>query len=83
MRTRPLKKDQPFNIERLNNHIKNFSFPRLAGTRGEEKAVDLTIHTFKEIGFTDNQVQKEPFEFSDFYSTTLIKLIMIINLIFS
>ncbi|UCC20737.1 MAG: M28 family peptidase [Promethearchaeota archaeon] len=83
MSTKPSKKDQPFNLNRLIKYVDNFSFPRLVGTKGEEKAVELTINTFKEIGFSDTQVQKEPFEFSDFYSTTLIKLIMIINLTFS
>ena len=72
-----------FNVDRLFNYVKSFSFPRLAGTIGEKKAVDLTIKNFKDIGFNDLQIQKEPFEFSDFYSTTLIKLIMVINLTFS
>lgn len=57
-----------------------FSFPRLAGTEGEKKAVALTIDVFRKIGFENSQIQREPFEFSDFYSTTLIKLIMVINL---
>ena len=52
------------------------------GTEGEQKAVELTIKTFKEIGFDDSQIQREPFEFSDFYSTTLIKLVMMVSLIF-
>ena len=64
-------------------YIKIFSFPRLAGTDGELKAVELTVKSFKDIGFTDSQIRKESFEFSDFYSTTLIKLIMVINLTFS
>lgn len=64
-------------------YIKYFSFPRLAGTDGEQKAVELTVKSFKDIGFTDFQIHKESFEFSDFYSTTLMKLIMVINLTFS
>ncbi|MFX0156048.1 MAG: M28 family metallopeptidase [Candidatus Hodarchaeota archaeon] len=72
-----------FNVDRLFDYIKNFSFPRLAGTSGEKKAVELTIKTFKNIGFKEKQIQKNSFEFSDFYSTTLIKLIMVINLTFS
>jgi hypothetical protein len=72
-----------FNANRLFNYVKSFSFPRLAGTSGEEEAVELTIKTFKEIGFNDQQIQKKTFEFSDFYSTTLIKLIMVIDLTFS
>lgn len=71
-----------FNKERLFNYVKKFSFPRLAGTEGERKAVKLTVKSFKEIGFDDAQIQQEPFEFSDFYSTTLIKLIMIVSLTF-
>ena len=40
-----------FNKERIFNYINTFSFPRLAGTEGEKKAVNLTITTFKENGF--------------------------------
>ncbi|TFG15626.1 MAG: M28 family peptidase [Promethearchaeota archaeon] len=69
-----------FEKNRLFHYVQQFSFPRLAGTEGEKKAVELTVKTFKEIGFDDNQIQKEPFEFSDFYSTTLIKLIMTVSL---
>ncbi|MFX1468217.1 MAG: M28 family metallopeptidase [Promethearchaeota archaeon] len=72
-----------FDADRLFNYVKNFSFPRLAGTSGEKKAAALTIETFQNIGFNDSQIYKEPFKFSDFYSTTLIKLIMVINLTFS
>lgn len=71
-----------FNKDRLFNYVKKFSFPRLAGTEGEQKAVEKTIKIFKEIGFDDSQIEKETFEFSDFYSTTLIKLIMMVSLTF-
>jgi hypothetical protein len=76
-------KNSEFDISRLYNYIQKFSFPRLAGTEGEKKAVELTVETFKEIGFKEKQIEKEHFEFSDFYATTLIKLIMILNLTFS
>lgn len=72
-----------FDKEKLYNYVKTFSFPRLTGTEGEEKAVELTIDCFKNIGFTESQIHKESFEFSDFYSTTLMKLIMVITLTFS
>ncbi|MFX1503165.1 MAG: hypothetical protein ACFFDH_19550, partial [Promethearchaeota archaeon] len=75
--------DQYFKIDRLFTYVQKFSFPRLAGTNGEKKAVDLTTKTFKEIGYKEQKILKEQFEFSDFYSTTLIKLIMVINLTFS
>ncbi len=77
------KHESSFKIDRLFNYVKKFSFPRLAGTSGEVKAVDLAIKTFKDIGYDDLKIQKEHFKFSDFYSTTLIKLIMVINLTFS
>ncbi len=83
MSIRNSKQDQSFNVDRIYNFVKDFSFPRLAGTNGEKKAVDLTIKTFKDIGYDDRIIQKEPFQFSDFYSTTLINLIMVINLTFS
>ncbi len=69
-----------FEKDRLYNYVKQFSFPRLSGTEGEIKAVDLTIKSFKDIGFKEDQIIKEPFEFSDFYSTTLIQLMMIMCL---
>ncbi|MFW9940224.1 MAG: M28 family metallopeptidase [Candidatus Thorarchaeota archaeon] len=71
------------NVNRLYDYVKIFSFPRLAGTEGEKEAVDLTVDAFRKIGFENSQIIKEPFKFSDFYSTTLIKLIMVINLTFS
>ena len=76
-------KGQEFSEDRIYNRVKMFSFPRLAGTDGEVKAVNLTVETFKEIGFTSDQIEKQHFIFSDFYSTTLIKLIMILNLTFN
>ena len=75
--------DQDFDGNRIYNHVKRFSFPRLAGTEGEKKAVDLTVNTFKKIGFPEENIKKHLFQFSDFYSTTLIKLIMILNLLFN
>ena len=77
------EKEHSFDLNRLYSYVKKFSFPRLAGTDGEQKAVELTVECFRNIGFTDSQIQKETFEFSDFYSTTLMKLIMVINLTFS
>ena len=72
-----------FKKEKLFDYVTKFSFPRLAGTEGEKKAVELTIETFKEIGFKDSQIMRRDFEFSDFYSTTLIILLMCLNLIFN
>ena len=76
------QKNFDFNKEKLFNYVKIFSFPRLAGTVGEKKAVDLTIQTFKEIGFEDNQIKSQNFEFSTFYSKTMIKIIILMNLTF-
>jgi len=64
----------------LAKYVNTFSFPRLAGTDGEKKAVKLAHDTFKEIGFKNDQIIKKSFDFSDFYSTTLMKLIMTLNL---
>ena len=61
MSIRNSKQDQSFNVNKLYNFVKDFSFPRLAGTSGEKKAVDLTIKTFKDIGYEDRIIQKEPF----------------------
>jgi len=72
-----------FKKERIYNYVKKFCFPRLAGTANEKKAVKLVVDTFKEIGFPESQINKRQFEFSDFYSTSLIKLVMVLNLIFN
>ena len=69
--------------ENLRNLVYKFSFPRLVGTSGEQKAVHLTFETFKELGFEEKDIHSRKFEFTDFYSTTLIKLIMSMNLIFN
>ncbi|MFX1321394.1 MAG: M28 family metallopeptidase [Promethearchaeota archaeon] len=71
-----------FNKKPLFNYVSTFSFPRLAGTEGEKKAVDLTIKTFKEKGFKNSQIHSQNFEFSTFYSKAMIKIIILINLIF-
>ncbi|MBY9018147.1 MAG: M28 family peptidase [Candidatus Lokiarchaeota archaeon] len=76
-------KNSNFKKETLSEYVTKFSFPRLAGSEGEKKAVKLTIDTFKEIGFNDSQIIRRDFEFSDFYSTTLIILLMSLNLIFN
>lgn len=76
-------KKSAFREDRLFNYVKKFSFPRLVGTDGENRALELTINTFKELGFENSRINREYFEFSDFYSTTLIKLIMVITLTFS
>ncbi|MFX0021723.1 MAG: M28 family metallopeptidase [Candidatus Hermodarchaeota archaeon] len=83
MKTKNSSQDNFITLKRLFEYIKIFSFPRLVGTAGEKEAVALTIKAFKDIGFKDDQIQNENFKFSDFYSTTLIKLIMVINLTFS
>ncbi|MFX1408280.1 MAG: M28 family metallopeptidase [Promethearchaeota archaeon] len=75
--------DNIFKKDRIENYVYVFSFPRLAGTEGEKKAVELTVNTFKKIGFNDSQIITRNFEFSDFYTTTLVKLIMMLNLIFN
>jgi hypothetical protein len=72
-----------FEQKRIFNYVKKLSFPRLAGTVNEKRAVRITVQTFKELGFQESQIIEREFEFSDFYSTTLIKLLMVINLIFN
>ncbi|MFX1373090.1 MAG: M28 family metallopeptidase [Promethearchaeota archaeon] len=70
------------NKERFLDYINKFSFPRLAGTEGEEKAVNLTIKTFREKDFNENEIFTQNFEFSTFYSITMMKIIILMNLIF-
>ncbi|MFX1460124.1 MAG: M28 family metallopeptidase [Promethearchaeota archaeon] len=75
-------KKNSFDETRLFNYVNSFSFPRLAGTKGEKKAVDLTYKTFKKMGYNKDLIHKQPFEFSDFYSTTLIQLVSMMSLTF-
>ena len=53
----------------------------MAGSEGEKKAVNLTYKLFEEIGFKKNQIVKQSFTFSDFYSMTLMKLLLTLNLV--
>jgi hypothetical protein len=69
------------NKERLFEYVKTFSFPRLAGTDGEKKAVKLVSDTFKKIGFQNDHITNQNIEFSNFYSTIFVKLIIILNII--
>ncbi len=66
---------------RLLGYVKKFDFPRLAGTKGERDAVVLTSNTFEELGYTKDQILKESFVFSTFYSAILIKIVIISNMI--
>ncbi|MFX1395244.1 MAG: M28 family metallopeptidase [Promethearchaeota archaeon] len=75
------KENQFFKENRLYDHVKKFSFARLAGTLGEKKAVHLTVDSFKELGFKENQIIEENFKFSTFYSLILIKIIILMNII--
>jgi len=67
--------------EKLFHYIEIFSFPRLAGSEGEKSAVKLTVETFEKIGFNENEIQKQEFEFSTFYSEELVKIIAFMSLI--
>jgi len=69
-----------FNITRLFEYVKVFSFPRLAGTNGERQAVDICYKTFRRIGYNKDQIHRQKFIFSDFYSTTLVQFISIMSL---
>lgn len=81
MNTNTSLENQWCDKDRLFRYIQKFSFPRLAGTNGEREAVNMAVDAFKEIGFGDKEIIKEPIEFSDFYSTTLPKFIGMISLI--
>ena len=71
-----------FDKDHIYDYITTFDFPRLAGTEGEKRAVELSKEAFKNIGFEKNQIINQPFKFSNFYSEILIKILILINLIF-
>lgn len=70
-----------FKKERVFKHVEDFSFPRLAGTDGEQNAVNLVIKTFNNIGFKKDQIEYQKFDFSTFYSEVLIKIIAFMSII--
>ncbi|MFX1345974.1 MAG: M28 family metallopeptidase [Promethearchaeota archaeon] len=82
MTVKRLQDEIPFKKEKLFDYVNKFNFPRLAGTQGEKKAVALTLGTFKAIGFKPDQVKSQNFEFSTFYSKSMIKIIIFLNLMF-
>ncbi len=66
----------------LYSYVSKFCFPRLAGTEGELKAVELTAKTFEEIGFQPNQIENEKFNYSTFFSADVVKIFAFISLVF-
>lgn len=77
-----MKSEEIFQEEKLFSYIKKFSYPRLAGSEGEKKAVKEVKSTFLDLGFKEEQIQEQAFQFSDFYSTTLMQFLSIININF-
>ena len=78
MNNETLAHNQSFKADKLYDYVKMFSFPRLAGTEGEKKAVDLTVKAFEKIGFEKSQIRKEyvnmriPSSFLDFYNLKIM-----------
>ena len=68
-------------LDRISQYIETFNFPRLPGTDGEKRAIELTQKIFQVIGFKKEQIKKESFEFSTFYSKNLVRLIITFTLI--
>jgi hypothetical protein len=64
-----------FKKDRIFEYINDFAFPRLSGTEGEKRAVKLVKKKFKEIGFEENQIMSQEFNFSTFYSEVLVKIL--------
>ena len=56
---------------RIKNTVESFSFPRLSGTKDEEKALNLMVDKLSKLNL-EPKVQK--FEFSTFYSRTYLKI---------
>ena len=67
---------------RIKKTVESFSFPRLSGTKDEEKALNLMLDKLSKLNL-EPKVQK--FEFSTFYSRTYLKvgfLFSFLNLFF-
>jgi putative aminopeptidase FrvX len=70
-----------FKKERIFNYVNKFAFPRLSGTDGEKRAVELVKSTFKDIGFKEDQLMAQAFNFSTFYSEVLIKILAFLTIV--
>jgi len=81
MKDQQLLAEKYFDENTLFSHIEKFSYPRLSGSKGEERAIAEVAETFKDIGFKDDEIKVDSFNFSDFYSTTLIKFVMMLSLL--
>ena len=80
MNENPLLKANYFNEDTLFSYLEQFSYPRLAGSDGDKRAIKEVAEVFEGLGFKKNEIKIEDFTFSDFYSTILIKLIMMLSL---
>ena len=70
-----------FKKERIFDYVNKFAFPRLSGTDGEKRAVELVKSTFKDIGFKEDQLMSQAFNFSTFYSEVLIKILAFLTIV--
>ena len=70
-----------FKKEKIFNYVNEFAFPRLSGTDGEKRAVELVKSTFKDIGFKEEQLMSQAFNFSTFYSEVLIKILAFLTIV--
>lgn len=64
---------------RIKNTVKSFSFPRLSGTKDEEKALNLMLEKLSNMNL-EPKVQK--FEFSTFYSRTYLKIGLLFSFLY-
>lgn len=81
MKEHPLLKANYFDEDKLFSYLEQFSYPRLAGSEGDKRAIQETIEVFEGLGFKKDEIKVDEFTFSDFYSTILIKLIMMLSLL--
>ena len=70
-----------FKKDRIFNYVNVFAFPRLSGTEGEKKAVELVKSKFREIGFSNDQIMYQDFNFSTFYSEVLVKILAFLTIV--
>lgn len=72
-----------FDPKKAENMVKSLSFPRLAGTEGEKKAMEIIDSKFNEIGikFNKEAFNATKFWVSDFFRIGVILVFILVSLI--
>ncbi len=68
--------DTKFNVDNVYRITERLAFPRLIGSEGEKKAIEIVVNEFKEVGY--DPIFRETFKTS-FYNWIFIRFIFLIT----